>query len=196
MEYSVSVNQNNIVIESKTTNTVVDVTAPAHEISLSRTGGQGAKGDGVTDAYITQDNHLVLVISNSAGDVIEEVDVGDLSASLFFDLNDLTDVTINLTGAGYVLAYNNTTNKWTSRKLATTDLSDVAITAIGENHILAYDNVAKKFKNHKLTTARLSNVDETALTDGALLVYNGTTAKYVATTQIENNNTTIIGGSF
>lgn len=187
MDYNVSVNQNKIVIESTKSN---------YEVSLSRTGGQGAKGDSITDAYFTEAGNLIFVISNSAGEVVEQIDTGNIVTSLDIDLNDLADVTINLVGAGYTLVYNSATNRWVSRKLLVTDLGDVAITGIADNHILSYDSATNKFKNHKLTTSRLSNVDETALTDGAMLLYNGTASKYVATTQLDNQNTTIIGGSF
>jgi hypothetical protein len=42
----------------------------------------------------------------------------------------------------------------------------------------------------------LFNVDATGETDGAVIVYNGTTAKWTATTQVDNINTTINGGNF
>lgn len=42
----------------------------------------------------------------------------------------------------------------------------------------------------------LSDVDVTTLGDGAILVYSGTLQKFVATNEVNNSNTKIIGGSF
>lgn len=42
----------------------------------------------------------------------------------------------------------------------------------------------------------LFNVDASGQTDGAVLLYNGTTAKWVATTRLDNINTIINGGNF
>ncbi len=42
----------------------------------------------------------------------------------------------------------------------------------------------------------LSDVEMGSVADGALLVYNGTTGKFVATVELNNQNTKIIGGSF
>jgi hypothetical protein len=42
----------------------------------------------------------------------------------------------------------------------------------------------------------LSDVEMGSVADGALLVYNGTTGKFVATVELDNHNTKIIGGSF
>jgi hypothetical protein len=42
----------------------------------------------------------------------------------------------------------------------------------------------------------LSDVEMGSVADGALLVYNGTSGKFVATVELNNQNTKIIGGSF
>ena len=47
-------------------------------ISLSRTGGQGAKGDSISSVYIDENNELVAEISNSAGDVIKTEQLGSI----------------------------------------------------------------------------------------------------------------------
>ena len=40
------------------------------------------------------------------------------------------------------------------------------------------------------------DVDASSVADGALLIYNGSTQTWVATTNLDNNNTIISGGNF
>ena len=55
-----------------------DITVENQEISLSlsRTGGQGTKGDSVATAYIDASNDLHVVINNSAGELVSDINVG------------------------------------------------------------------------------------------------------------------------
>lgn len=50
------------------------------------------------------------------------------------------------------------------------------------------------FVNYSLTTSRILDIDNTNKQDGALLVYSGNS--YKATTQINNANTAVIGGTY
>ena len=152
MSYTTTVSNNNITIS---------VENKEHSISLSRTGGQGAKGDSLSRIYIDEDKNLMFEIVNSAGEVIETSNAGSLSE------------VINLL-----------------------DLLDVDYNSIEDKNFIIYDATSQKFTTHTFTTSSVSDIDNTNKTDGALLVYNGTTNKYTATTEIQNPNTFILGGSF
>lgn len=44
--------------------------------------------------------------------------------------------------------------------------------------------------------SQLTDVDLTNLGDGSMLIYSGSTNKFVSNVEINNSNTSIIGGSF
>lgn len=44
--------------------------------------------------------------------------------------------------------------------------------------------------------SQLTDVDLTILGEGSMLIYNSTTQKFVSNVEINNSNTSIIGGSF
>lgn len=152
MSYTTTVSNNNVVIS---------VDNVDYSVSLSRTGGQGAKGDSVSSIYIDANKNLMVEISNAAGTVIETINAGSLAERI--DLVDLLDVDYQSVSDGQFIIYNGSTQKFTT---------------------------------HTFTTSSISDIDNTNKSDGALLVYNGTTNKYTATTEINNPNTVIIGGSF
>jgi len=152
MSYTTTVSNNNVTISVSNTD---------HSVSLSRTGGQGAKGDSVSRVYFDVDKNLLVEIVNSSGDVVETINAGSMKERI--DLIDLLDV----------------------------DYSSIA-----DNDFIIYEAATQKFTTHTFTTSSVSDIDNTNKTDGALLVYNGTTNKYTATTEIENPNTFILGGSF
>jgi hypothetical protein len=146
-----------------TTNYVLKVEGQDYKINLARTGGQGSRGNSVTNATIDANHDLIITISDSAGNVVETINAGNITPSLeeVTSINAMTDVTITAIQSGDILQHNGT-----------------------------------QFVNHSLTTSKISDVDNTNLADGSLYVYNGTTNKHTATTQINNSNTTITGGSF
>lgn len=65
--YSVSVNNGSFSINAETQSIA---------LSLSRTGGQGAKGDSVSDIYLDNNNDLIVEISDGAGNVINNINLG------------------------------------------------------------------------------------------------------------------------
>ena len=152
MSYTTTVSNNNISISVSNTE---------HSISLSRTGGQGAKGDSVDRIYFDSEKNLLVDIVNSAGTLIETINAGSLKERI--DLIDLLDVDYD---------------------------------AVADGDFIVYSAADQQFTTHTFTTSSVSDIDNTNKTDGALLVYNGTTEKYTATTNLDNANTSIIGGSF
>jgi hypothetical protein len=145
-----------------TTNYVLKVEGQDYKINLARTGGQGSKGDTISNAVIDSNGDLLITVSDSTGAVVNTINAGSVQGAV--------------TGLG--------------------SLSDVTITSIQNSDILQYDSNTSKFVNHSLTTSKIADVDNTNLADGSLYVYNGTTNKHTATTQLNNSNTTITGGSF
>jgi len=111
MSYTTTISNNNVTISLDTT----DIS-----VSLSRTGGQGAKGDSWTDTLSTEEDQAVPL-------------------------------------------YDTDSSSWTA---------------------------------HRLTTRNLSDVADVAPTDGSLLIYNGTTSKYTPTTNLDNDNLILSGGTF
>jgi len=75
-------------------------------------------------------------------------------------------------------------------------LQDVNTTGITDGQVLQYEAVTSTYVPHTLTTASMTDIDNTNKSDGAVLLYDGVSNKYKATTQLNNANTYMIGGSF
>jgi hypothetical protein len=160
MTYKLSTKGNKLEISLNKSEFVTEVDKLEYAVSLARTGGQGSKGDSITNAYINEDEDLIVEITTSAG-------------------------TITTLNAGNLL-----------ENFQLSDLIDVVITNLTNNDYLAYDATTQTYKNYQLTTTRMTDVDNTNRQNGALLVFNGITNKYVATNQLNNPDTLIIGGTF
>ena len=77
MSYSVIVEGNNLLVNT-TTNDI--------SLSLSRTGGQGSRGDSVSNVYIDGNNDFIVEISNSANVVVSTINLGGSNEiSLLYD---------------------------------------------------------------------------------------------------------------
>lgn len=76
------------------------------------------------------------------------------------------------------------------------NLKDVNTTGITDGQIIQYEAGTSTYVPHTLTTTSMTDIDNTNKTDGALLLFDETSNKYKATTQLNNANTYVIGGSF
>jgi len=132
-----------------------------HTVSLSRTGGQGAKGDSVASIVFNSNNDIVVTMVNGAGEVIEVINAGNLFQNVF--MSNIQDVTSDTPSDG---------------------------------DILLYDGSASKYAPHSFTTTNVTDIDNSGKTDGAMFLYDASSSKYKATTQINNANTVISGGTF
>lgn len=58
--------------------------------------------------------------------------------------------------------------------------------------------VAKKLAigQFSITMSDISDVDTTGQTDGAMMIFDGTTGKYKMSTQIDNENLSLSGGTY
>lgn len=53
-----------------------------------------------------------------------------------------------------------------------------------------------KISGNALRLGDLSDVDTAGQSDGVMMIFNGSTGKYEVTTQIQNENLNIIGGTY
>lgn len=56
----------------------VELSSPSIAVSLSRVGGQGSKGDSVSDVYTNESNELIIEVSNSAGTLVDTYNLGTI----------------------------------------------------------------------------------------------------------------------
>jgi len=118
MTYKVTAKNDKISINVTTTDNNVNIVSPNHSVSLSRTGGQGAKGDSITDVYVTE-GILYVEVSNSAGDVVDTINAGDFSEIIRANIvvGNLSDVTISGLSTDQILRYNSVSGDWENYSL-------------------------------------------------------------------------------
>lgn len=133
MSYALTLSQDKLVINSTTT---------ANEVSLSRTGGQGTKGDSITSVY-NLGNELIIEISNSAGEIVETINAGSFIATgLFSELEDINFTSLN---DGDYVAYDLNTSKFVNHRLTTSKITDIDNTNKTDGSLLVYNGVTEKY---------------------------------------------------
>jgi len=120
----------------------LSVTTQAHNVSLSRTGGQGAKGDSVSGSSINNDGELLLTISDGAGNFKETINAGSVNSG--FQLSDLNDMQLTNETTGQILRFNGT--NFVNHTLTTTNVSDIDNTGKTDGALLIYDGSSSKYK--------------------------------------------------
>ena len=120
----------------------------------------------------------------SKGDSITNITLDSTTDELIFEITDSAG-NISEINAGSIAA-----------SLDFDDLNDVDATTIADGQIVIYQSSTQTYIPHTLTTTSLTDVDNTGKADGALFIYDGISAKYKATTKVENQNTQVIGGTF
>lgn len=114
-----------------------------YKVSLSRVGSQGKQGDSVTRAYFDSNNHLMIEVSDAAGNVVRTLDAGDIDTN--FDINDLNVFDTENEQDGEVLAYSAESNTFTNHRLTTSNLGDVDNTNRQDGSILVYRTASSKY---------------------------------------------------
>jgi hypothetical protein len=114
-----------------------------HTLSLSRTGGQGSKGDSVTNAVINSDADLIITITRADGTTYE-VNAGNLEATI--DLGDLGDFEISNAQEGDALLFDAAESKFKNHALTTSKVLDIDNTGKAEGAVLVYDATAAKYQ--------------------------------------------------
>ena len=116
-----------------------------HTVSLSRTGGQGSKGDSVTDIRL-DGAELICTITRPDGTTYE-ISAGSLDDEFLIDY--MSDVTIDTPIEGDVMIYDATASQWKNHQLTTTKLLDVDNTNKEDGAVLLYDGATSKYKATK-----------------------------------------------
>jgi hypothetical protein len=125
------------------TDYTMTVEQPAFTMSLSRTGGQGSKGDSVSNAVINSDADLMVTITRADGTTYE-VNAGNLETTI--DLGDLNDFDINNSQPGDFLTYEDSLGKYQNHQLTTSKVLDIDNTNKEDGAVLVYDNTAQKYQ--------------------------------------------------
>lgn len=113
-----------------------------YTMSLSRTGGQGSKGDSVTNVEL-RGSEIFATITRADGTTYE-INVGDLNSQ--FDIDNLSDFTVTTPVDGDVLLYDSTDSQWKNHQLTTSKVLDIDNTGKEEGAVLVYDNATSKYK--------------------------------------------------
>jgi len=125
------------------TDYTMTVEQPVFTMSLSRTGGQGSKGDSVTNAAINTDADLIVTITRADGTTYE-INAGNLETNI--DLGDLPDFEIVNKQDGDVLIYNSTNETYQNHQLTTSKVLDIDNTNKEDGAVLVYDDTAQKYQ--------------------------------------------------
>jgi len=119
------------------------VEQPQFTMSLSRTGGQGSKGDSVTNAVINSDADLIMTITRADG-TSYEVNAGNLETNI--DLGDLPDFEITNQQNGDVLIFDGVSNTYKNHQLTTSRVLDIDNTGKADGALFVYDGTAQKYQ--------------------------------------------------
>ena len=114
---------------------------PEFNITLSRTGGQGSKGDSVTDARLDNGDIIFTVTRHDSSTY--EINAGSLNED--FTLDQISDLTISNPQEGDTLIYDN--GEFRNHQLTTSKLLDVDNTNKEDGAVLVYDDATSKYKS-------------------------------------------------
>lgn len=128
-----------------------------HTISLSRTGGQGTKGDSLQNIQFVN-NHLICTVLRSDGTTYE-IDAGTFEDNLTLD--NLDGVLVTTPQEGDVLLFDAVDNEWKNHQLTTTKLLDVDNTNKADGAVLVYSGDTSKY----VATRTIEN-ENTTITGG------------------------------
>jgi hypothetical protein len=158
MTYKLSTKGNKLELSLTKNELVTEVDKLEYTVSLARTGGQGSKGDTISNVYVDANQHLIVQTTNSAG-VVTTFDAGDVEAALVLD--HLEDVVVtNIQEADY-LAYDSTTQVYRNYQLTTSRLLDVDNNDRIDGSLLVY-----KETDNKYVATNLLNNPNTIITGG------------------------------
>jgi len=132
--YTTTVDNNNISLT---------IDKQEHTLSLSRTGGQGSKGDSVSNVVIDSNADLIITIVRADGTTYD-INAGNLESTI--DLGDLADFEIVNEQQGDFLVYDATAGKFKNHQLTTSKVLDIDNTNKEDGAVLVYDNTAQKYQ--------------------------------------------------
>lgn len=144
MSYKITTNTDNIVVDATTNKLALTVNPVSYAVALSRTGGQGSKGDSVSNAFINANNELIIEVLSSSGEVTA-INSGTLSFDEFAALTSLSDVQVTTPQEGDVLLYEAATSNFVNHQLTTSKLLDVDNSAVSDGALLLYNGTTTKY---------------------------------------------------
>jgi hypothetical protein len=124
------------------TNYTMTVEQPSFVMSLSRTGGQGSKGDSLTNIQLV-DAEVIATITRADGTTYD-INAGSLDNE--FDIDNLSDFTISNVQDGDIVQYNSATSQFENHQFTTSKLTDVDNTNKEDGAVLVYDETAQKYQ--------------------------------------------------
>ena len=140
--YRVSVSNNNVKVDTSTVKHETKVNSLDYSASLSRVGGQGSKGDSLTNIQLVG-AEIIATITKADGTTYD-INAGSLDSQ--FDLDNLSDFTITNVQDGDIVQYNSTTSQFENHQFTTSKLTDIDNTNKEDGAILVYDSVAQKYQ--------------------------------------------------
>jgi hypothetical protein len=121
----------------------ISLAAPEVKLALSRTGGQGSKGDSITSAA-TVNGELIFTVTRADGTTFE-INAGPLQVTTALD--GLIDVDNVNESDGDVIIYDSAAQKWGNHQLTTSKFADVDNTNKEDGAILVYDDTSQKYQS-------------------------------------------------
>ncbi len=158
MTYKLSTKGNKLEISLVKNELVTEVDKLEYLVSLARTGGQGSRGDAITNVYVDEDQHLIVETTNSAG-IVTVFDAGDVEADLLF--SSLADINLTDLQPNDYIAYDSSTQVFRNYQLTTSRLLDVDNNDRTDGSLLVF-----KENDNKYVATSLLNNPNTIITGG------------------------------
>lgn len=158
MTYKLSTKGNKLEVSLATNKLVTEVNKLEYAVSLSRTGGQGTKGDTISNVYVDANQHLIVQTTNSLG-VVTSFDAGDVEADI--NLDHLEDVIFTNIQEADIIAYDATTQVFRNYQLTTSRMLDIDNNDRTDGSLLVF-----KENDNKYVATSLLNNPNTIITGG------------------------------
>jgi hypothetical protein len=140
----------------------ISLAAPEVKLALSRTGGQGSKGDSITSAA-TVNGELILTVTRADGTTFEiNAGAGTSGTSGTPALGEVTDVTLGTLATGEVLQYNG--SAWVNTGLNFTDIAGTLADAQ-----VVQSNVTQHQAALNITESQISDLGSYQTADATIL---------------------------
>ena len=176
-KYSITVSNSNI------TATLAQST---QTLSLARTGGQGSKGDSISNVYVDGSNNLLVDISNSGGDLLETINVGNIDLLITSAVNAQVDAAVGNGENTYItVSLSGETDAFDfTVELPMAGITDVEVAGLSDGKVLAFNSTSSKWEPVDLDTLYYTEAEADALLSG-----KSDTGHTHALTDLSNVNT-------
>ena len=124
-------------------------------LSLSRVGGQGSKGNSVSNAQINADGDLIITIVDALGATVQTINAGAATGATSVTINGISDVDAASPADTDTLHYDGGTSRWKTRKTTTNDIDDINNASKAEGALLVYNSTTSKYE----ATVQINNAN-------------------------------------